>query len=102
MDKIDIIIYANELIKNLEQDGFFDFEVFIEKDYLKEKIIEQSERNLINYGNYKLSVDELSESIKEARLPAITDALHNLIKKDVVDIVGCDENGEFLYSLKKK
>ena len=102
MEKIDILLYTNSLIDELDNMGFFESEIFISKNSLSPLIIKQSEINFNTVGSHILTMEQLDDIFNDCRMESITDALHSLIRKDIVDVTGVDKGGNFLYGLKKK
>lgn len=91
--------YIQNIVNTLESDGFFTVNIFIGKDELFESLLRKSQTNLNNTGSFKISEEDLTNSISEVIGESVNQTLNSLIDQNIVSINGVDNNGDFLYAI---
>lgn len=96
---MDVLIYTKKIIESLNEENFFE-QPFMDPDVLSLEILRIVTSNVENgVVDPKLTESQLREAIENTKKNIIDKTLNELLEKDLIKIIGMDENGELLYSL---
>jgi hypothetical protein len=100
MQNIDIIIYAKNLIQELDNDGFFipNINPMMEKDIFENHLFVFCEENMKQLGEPTVDEEQLEEVINRTTHDVILATINSLYDKGLIDIVGMDESGDCIYA----
>jgi hypothetical protein len=99
---MDIITYTKKIIESLNEDNFFE-QPFMDPDVLSLEILKIASSNIENgLAEPKLTESQLMEAIEKTKTIVVDKTLNELLDKDLVKIIGMNENGELLYSLNQE
>jgi hypothetical protein len=99
---MDIITYTKKIIESLNENNFFD-QPFMDPDVLSLEILKIVSSNIENgLVEPKLTESQFREAIEKTKTIIVDKTLNELLDKDLVKIIGMNENGELLYSLNQE
>ena len=93
----EIVEVSNSIIDTLEETGFFNEHVFVEKIPLKLKLQEAMQRKWEQENQMLLTDKEFLKVCDEVMHEALGETLGGLIDKGALNM-GINENGEITYS----
>lgn len=99
---MDIITYTKKIIESLNEDNFFD-QPFMDPDVLSLEILKIVSSNIENgLAEPKLTESQFREAIEKTKTIIVDKTLNELLDKDLIKIMGMNENGELLYTLNQE
>ena len=102
MDNLEIVEYTKNIIESLNEDNFFE-QPFMDPDVLSLEILKIVSSNIENgLAEPKLTESQFREAVEKTKTIVVDKTLNELLDKDLVKIIGMNENGELLYSLNQE
>jgi hypothetical protein len=93
----EIVEVSNSIVDTLEETGFFNKHVFVEKKPLKIKLQEAMQRKWEQENQMLLTDREFLKVCDEVMHETLGETLSNLVDKGALNM-GVNENGEITYS----
>lgn len=98
----EVTNYVKHVMTILESENFFEKAgLFMDRKILKKFLTETVTLNYEETGNFELMEGQLEYIIDETNKYIISETFEDLLKDDLIEVKGMDENGEFLYGPKK-
>lgn len=89
-------------MKLLDEENFFERAgLFMDRAILKKFLENKVNQNWENNGSPELEPEQLNQIIEETSKFIIQETFEDLLGDGLIEVVGVDENGEFLYGPKK-
>lgn len=101
---VDIVIYVNNVVKDLNEESFFDETVnpLMDETIFRAKLTEFAENNLKEHGEPTLDVIQFETVIVETRKKIISQTIQSLYDKELLEVVATDKEGEPLFAPSQK
>jgi hypothetical protein len=100
MNDIDTVIYVKKMMAHLKADNFFsDINPFMDEQLLYEAVLAIATENVNNGLVPQLNQTQFMEAINQVKTQIVSKTLDELIDKDLVNIVGVDDDGNLLYTI---
>lgn len=96
----EIIELSNGIVDTLEESGFFEKSLFVEKLPLKIKLQEKMQRKWEEQNEMLLTDDEFIKICNEVKDDSISSVLGDLVEKGAVNM-SISDDGEIIYSANK-
>jgi hypothetical protein len=97
----EIIEISNQIVDTLDENGFFDEHIFVERLPLKIALQEKMQRKWEQENEMILSDSEFLQVCNEVNGNSIAKTIADLVEKGAVN-VSVNENGEIIYSANKE
>ena len=101
---VDVIIYLNNLIKGLKEENFFDETV----DPLMDELVFRKHAEIFCHENMAIDQDptldrfQFEKIIYETYTEVIAKTVNSLYDKELLEVVGMDQDGRVHYAPSKK
>ena len=101
MSNIDIRKYINMFIDSLEEQNYFNENIFVDKNMLFDELVQLCEnRNVEDYlPDGPFTHIELNDCIYKIIKNNVTSTINDMVINSMVNIAGMDMDGNFLYTL---
>jgi hypothetical protein len=100
MNDIDTIIYVKKMMAHLTSEDFFsERNPFMDEELFYEAVLSIANENVSNGLEPILSQAQFMEAINQVKSQIVSKTLDELIDKDLVNIVGVDDDGNLLYTI---
>lgn len=101
---VDVIIYLNNLIKDLKEEDFFDETVnpLMDEDIFRKHAAIYCIENLTEFKDPTLDTLQFEKIIFETHSEVIQETVNSLYKKELLEVVGMNQDGHVLYAPSKK
>jgi hypothetical protein len=98
----EITEYVKYVMSVLDSEKFFEKAgLFMDRKILKKFIVETVTENYEETGSVLLQEGQLEYLIDKTNKYIISETFEDLLKDDLIQVKGMDENGEFLYGPKE-
>jgi hypothetical protein len=97
----EIIEISNQIVDTLDENGFFDEHIFVERLPLKIALQEKMQRKWEQENEMILTDSEFLQVCNEVNGNSIAKTIADLVEKGAVN-VSVNENGEIIYSANKE
>jgi hypothetical protein len=97
----EIIEISNQIVDTLDENGFFDEHIFVERLPLKIALQEKMQRKWEQENEMILTDSEFLQVCNEVNGNSIAKTIADLVEKGAVN-VSINENGEIIYSANKE
>jgi hypothetical protein len=97
----EIIEISNQIVDTLDENGFFDEHIFVERLPLKIALQEKMQRKWEQENEMILTDGEFLQVCNEVNGNSIAKTIGDLVDKGAVN-VSINENGEIIYSANKE
>ena len=102
MNNLEVITYIRKIIESLVEENFFE-EPFMDPEVLSDEILKMVKINIENgFTEPKLTESQFEQVIKNTKTIVVDKTLDELLHKDLVKIIGMNDDGELLYTLNKE
>ena len=102
MNNLEVITYIRKIIESLDEENFFE-EPFMDPEVLSDEILKMVKINIENgFTEPKLTESQFEQVIKNTKTIVVDKTLDELLHKDLVKIIGMNDDGELLYTLNKE
>jgi len=93
--------YVKNVLALLDEEDFFNKAgIFMDRAIMKKFLTEAITENYELTGSPVLKENQLEDIIDKTNRYIITETFEDLLKDDLIEVKGMDENGEFLYGPK--
>jgi hypothetical protein len=100
MNDIDTIIYVKKMMAHLKSENFFsEMNPFVDEELLYDAVLSIANENVNNGLEPMLSQTQFIEAINQVKTQIISRTLDELIEKNLVNIVGVDDDGYLQYRI---
>jgi hypothetical protein len=98
----EITEYVKHVMYVLDSENFFEKAgLFMDRKILKKFLTETITRNYEETGSCLLMEGQLEYLIDKTNKYIISETFEDLLKDDLIEVKGMDDNGEFLYGPKE-
>lgn len=102
MNNLEVITYIRNIIESLDEENFFE-QPFMDPEVLSDEILKMVKINIENgFTEPKLTESQFEQVIKNTKTIVVDKTLDELLHKDLVKIIGMNDDGELLYSLNQE
>lgn len=104
IDDVDVVLYVNSLINDLNEDNFFDetTDPLMDVNIFRKIATKIVTENKQKFDSLDLDELQFEKIIFETRKTVIEMTVSSLYRKELLDVVGVNESGDMIYGPSKK